>query len=75
MGPGGGKGRAALILAFGKPKGKNPDEGMMGGDGQDEEEETSKEARVTMARSMLDAMKADDAEAFKSALDDFIASS
>jgi hypothetical protein len=68
MGPGGGKGRAALILAFGKARGKKPD-------GERTDDETGKEARLSMARQMITAMKEGDAEGLKVALEDFIASS
>ena len=81
MGPGGGggKGRAALILAFGKAKGaiRGPKKPSSSSQQQDESEEaeTGKEARLSMARQMITAMKAGDAEGLKMALEDFIASS
>lgn len=62
-----GKGNAALILALGKPKGRRDEE-------EDEDEGISKEAKMEMAQSIIDAAKGDDAEALMSALDDYIAS-
>lgn len=54
-------------------------DGMMGGKSPDDEDEgdesMGKQARLTMVKTMMQAVKDDDAESFKTALEDFIAAS
>lgn len=69
--------KAALILAFGKPKmgkpmGKGPmmDKDMEGG----EEEESDTVGKEAIAQSVIDAVKSGSAKELASALDDFVSS-